>query len=490
MGFRGNNERTFAEYVELDIAVNDDSPNAYIYKRLDSETNKPVSERTWYVGIPIPNKGNGKRLSLRTSDLSNAKKKALQKVVNIMSDLDQGVDVCGSKVQVMIDEFLSKKFINVRPEMMGEKEGGSKSITKDRYDNIKGKLKNYFIPFVGANTIATNLKPKEFEEWEYWRRQEENWAGVGKKKKAPCQSTIGDEITLFREVWRWGVKKGFIRASLDVPFDDHNFIEDEKVKRDTWELNEWKEFLDRESDWYALEQNSEDQDRVWESFVAHQLIQICACSGLRPKEWSLLKWKDVKDYPNPYSIDEDDKWAIEMKIHPSTKTGQREAYSTGGIWFRNIYEKTKFKSKNDWIFTDLEGNRLEPDWFSDIFNGEGNCNGLIAFTNQYKLTGKELVPYSLRHFYASQSIYDEVPEDIIADNMGITKTRLNRSYKHCFLRVRTKRLFSKKGSQVPIKQMRTFGTGQYAFFTGTMKQKDPSSSQKSRKLGLSLSRLK
>ena len=60
MGFRGNNERTFAEYVELDIAVNDDSPNAYIYKRLDSETNKPVSERTWYVGIHIPNTGNGK----------------------------------------------------------------------------------------------------------------------------------------------------------------------------------------------------------------------------------------------------------------------------------------------------------------------------------------------------------------------------------------------------------------------------------------------
>ena len=130
MGFRGNNKRTLAEYVELDIAVNDDSPNAQIYKRLDSETNKPISERTWYVGIPIPNKGNGKRLSLRTSDLSNAKKKALQKVVNIMSDLDQGVDVCGSKVQVMIDEFLSKKFINVRPEMMGKKEGGSKSITK------------------------------------------------------------------------------------------------------------------------------------------------------------------------------------------------------------------------------------------------------------------------------------------------------------------------------------------------------------------------
>ena len=78
------------------------------FKRLDSKIYKPVSERTCYVGIPISNKGNGKRLSLRTSDLSNAKKKALQKVANIMSDLDQGVDVCGSKVQVMIDAFLMK----------------------------------------------------------------------------------------------------------------------------------------------------------------------------------------------------------------------------------------------------------------------------------------------------------------------------------------------------------------------------------------------
>ena len=68
MGFRGNNSRTFAEYVELEIAIDEYSPNAYLFKRIDSETNKPVSERSWYVGIPIPNKCNGKRLSLGTSE--------------------------------------------------------------------------------------------------------------------------------------------------------------------------------------------------------------------------------------------------------------------------------------------------------------------------------------------------------------------------------------------------------------------------------------
>ena len=75
MGFRGKNSRTFAEYVELEIAIDEYSPNAYLFKRRDSESIKPVSDRSWYVGIPIPNKGNGKRLSLSTYDLSLERKK-------------------------------------------------------------------------------------------------------------------------------------------------------------------------------------------------------------------------------------------------------------------------------------------------------------------------------------------------------------------------------------------------------------------------------
>tara|TARA_B100000902_G_C26998489_1_gene758649 strand:+ start:417 stop:725 length:309 start_codon:yes stop_codon:yes gene_type:complete len=98
MGLRGNNERTFAEYVELDIAVNDDSPNAYIYKRLDSQITKPVSERSWYLGVPISNQGNGNRLSLKTADEREARRKANMKVAQITTDLAIGIDVCGRSV--------------------------------------------------------------------------------------------------------------------------------------------------------------------------------------------------------------------------------------------------------------------------------------------------------------------------------------------------------------------------------------------------------
>ena len=411
MPARGNNGGTFAEYVELEIAIDEYSPNAYLFKRRDSETNKPVSERSWYVGIPIPNKGNGKRLSLSTYDLSLARKKAQQKVLDIMADLKLGVDVCGRSVEQLIYSFLEDKKSYVRPEMMGKKEGGKKSITLERYENIAGRLRNYFIPFLGSSTISTNLTPKSFDKWDKWRM--ENPKGSGKKKVAPKQSTISEEMTLFREVWNWGIKEGFIRQSLKKPFDGYNLVEDEKERRETWTLPEWNEFLKRETEWYKLEQNSEDQVRVWHSFIAHQLIRILASAGLRSKEWSLLKWKDVIEFDIENPVDENEKLGIEMSIHPSTKTGHRKAYCAGAIYFKNIYEKTKFKGKNDWIFSDLEGKRLQTDWFSDIFNGEGKCNGLMDFTDQYKLTEKHLVPYCLRHFYASQSIYNGVPEHIL-----------------------------------------------------------------------------
>ena len=94
MPARGNKRGTFVEYVELEIAIDEYSPNAYVFKRLDSETNKSVSERSWYVGVPIPNKGNAKRLSLFNYDLSLGRKKAQQTVLDIMTDLKLGVDVC------------------------------------------------------------------------------------------------------------------------------------------------------------------------------------------------------------------------------------------------------------------------------------------------------------------------------------------------------------------------------------------------------------
>ena len=138
--------------------------------------------------------------------------------------------------------------------MIGKKEDGKKSITIQRYKLVEHKLKNYFIPFIGSSTISTNITPKSFDKWDKWRMA--NSKGSRKKRQLPKQSTIADEMSLFREVWNWGIKEGFIRQSLKKPFDGYNLIEDEKVRRDTWELPEWNEFVKREYHWFEVEQNS------------------------------------------------------------------------------------------------------------------------------------------------------------------------------------------------------------------------------------------
>ena len=49
--------------------------------------------------------------------------------------------------------------------------------------------------------------------------------------------------------------------------------------------------------------------------------------------------------------------------------------------------------------------------------------------------------------------------------------------------------FTKSGTQSPINNMRSLGTGEYAFFMGSRNKKVPSSRNKSRKIGLFLSDL-
>ena len=71
----------------------------------------------------------------------------------------------------------------------------------------------------------------------------------------------------------------------------------------------------------------------------------------------------------------------------------------------------------------------------------------------------------------------------------VTQRSHIRSYKHCFGRLQTKQLFAKSGTQSPINNMRSLGTGQYAFFIGSRNKKVPSSRNKSRKIGLFLSDL-
>ena len=57
------------------------------------------------------------------------------------------------------------------------------------------------------------------------------------------------------------------------------------------------------------------------------------------------------------------------------------------------------------------------------------------YTNSFEDTGKHLVQYFLRHFYAKTRIYAKIDSAFIAKNMGMTKSRLRNSYDQVFTRI-------------------------------------------------------
>ena len=465
MGVRGNNNKTYALWEEIShLRVDVDAPPVQIYKRLDTETSKDVVDRTYQVIIPVPNSKNGVRKSLKTSNRDRAIIKASDEVVNVRTQIQQGVNLRSTPVSKLVEAFLDHKQTKVRGEWEGKEDAGTKSITKQRFGNIKSKLNNYFVPYIGAKTDSKGLKSKQFQDkWETWRFDN----AVGGIQ--PKQSTIKDEITIIRDLWGWGQRNNFISEQVSKPFDDVNLVPDEKTRRDTWEESEYKVFSRRLREWRKQQEKTDNISDSWDAFLVYNLTYVLANSGLRVGEAFKLRWKDINYFDNSHRSDyETERWGANFKVHKSGKTGARTVVSSAGTFLKRIEERSQHTNKDDFVFHGLKGERLSTKWLSELYKD------ITKFTEEYKRTGKHIVPYSLRHYYATQAIYNGVQTSFIAKNMGITEARLRKSYDHAFTQMRVDELLKKKGAKQQAPILHSAGIGRFDLIGLVGKKKEPS----------------
>ena len=132
-----------------------------------------------------------------------------------------------------------------------------------------------------------------------------------------------------------------------------------------------------------------------------------------------------------------------------------------------IEERSQHTNKDDFVLHDLKGERLSTKWLSELYID------ITKFTDEYKRTGKHIVPYSLRHYYATQQIYNGVQTSFIAKNMGITEARLRKSYDHAFTRMRVDELLKKKGAKQEAPKLHSAGIGRYDLIGLVGKKKEP-----------------
>ena len=86
------------------------------------------------------------------------------------------------------------------------------------------------------------------------------------------------------------------------------------------------------------------------------------------------------------------------------KTGERVVNSMGSDFAKRVYEKSKFKTKGDFLFCNLDGTAFTTKQFRKWFER------MITYTNENERWGKRCVPYGIRHFYATIRLQMAFPE--------------------------------------------------------------------------------
>jgi len=424
VGTKGTNSKSFALWEELThLRVSPEAGAVSIYKRNQHES-IPLESRPYQIHIPVPETKGGIRKSLRTADRSYAISKAEEMVVEVKVQMKQGGSVVPLSVSVLVEKFLEHKRSRVRGEWESKDDAGKRSITQERYGLISGKLNNYLVPFLGAKTDARSIPTNKWNEWEAWRIQNNSRGG-----SRPKAITIQNEMGMIRECWKWAMEHSLIPFLPRLPFHQENLITDDKVRRDTWEANEWSSFARRVREWLK-EQEKENEEEYWNSYVAYQILFFLANCGMRVGELAKLKRKDIQFYERNTSKTHKNICAL-VQVHPSTKTGAREVNAMGGIFAKRIWDRSKFKKKDDFLFCHLDGSSFAVKDFRKYFQK------MIAFTNEDERWGKHFVPYALRHFYATIRLQHGTSRSALCENMGVTEPYLRKHYSHYLTRLAT-----------------------------------------------------
>jgi integrase len=279
------------------------------------------------------------------------------------------------------------------------------------------------VKFLGKNTDVKDVPLRRWTQWESWRKQNNARKDTG----TPTAITIQNEMGMIMELWRWGIEEGYIPFTPKLPFQGINLIPDDKVRRDTWEAHEWKSFARRLSNWLNTTASG-DQDFVWDAFVSYQMLFFLANSGMRIGELVKVRNKDIQ-FRKPQIEHSFKKLNALVQVHPSTKTGAREVNAMGGEFAKRVYDHSKYKNKEDFLFCHLNGRPFTTKQFRTWFQR------MIAFTDENARWGKEFVPYSLRHFYATTRLQNGTSTVALCNNMGVGEQYLKKHYSHYLTRL-------------------------------------------------------
>ena len=383
-----------------------DQENCYIYQRGDTDS------KYWqfYYWDSAGKEGFRIRRSLRTKDFLTAQSFAQKEFINIQAKIQNEESLQTLTVAEMARIFLAKKKLDISPIPHA-------GVTPETYRVLKNRCQK-LIDFLGGDTRVDHLKRNVFKDYEQWRK--EGYGGKAPKTK----TTIKTELSTFRSIIQdIAIKdKRAISNLPDIPKITIPPYE-EKHRRNHFRYDELKIITKIINDW-------KEERTLRRTAGLHRQMIACAIelmlnSGIRVGAVKKIRWRDIrvnpKDSPKQQKL-----YRIITVPSENNKTGkQYECNCEVALVVERLKKISSFTSPTDLLFCNQnDGKAFSTRIWADCWNE------ILKRSKLEENTGRRFSYYSLRHTYATISLANKVPLQLLASNMDTGTKYIEDHYYH------------------------------------------------------------
>lgn len=359
----------------------------------------------WQIHYKVPTLNKWHRRSANTADLEQAKTVAWEFVAELNFAARRGFPLFNKKFKAIAD-LVSAECV----------EEGAKNNAPKVYAQYPKIIETYLNPFFG-NMYCDAINASTITEFHKWR-----YKLVGREFKKSTQNTHNMVLTkIFDKAVELQYMSEKQRPKLKNTGEDGEtrgtFTYDELVALEKFLCN------------WATEGRTQKTRNLRELLILY--VAFVAATGARPgTELYELKWKHIRFMQSA------NKRTIRIDT-PQGKVGARPMYAREEMW--PVLEKLKqLHTEFDSVtLDDLVAGKNEQYVFR-MRNGERPYN----FVNVFKdgLTAANMLTngrdenvrtlYSLRHYYATQRLYENMTYEKLEEQMGTSTKMLKEHYKH------------------------------------------------------------
>ena len=372
----------------------------------------------------MPSISQYKTISLKTSDINEAKEKAFDHDSDIRFRVRHQVPVFDKSFADVAKEYLC---FQKRVADIGQ-------ITLHRWRTVDGHIRLHLIPYIG-NMQITSITDDKWTEYPFWRKENNTIRkppkrvlrkkpkagalpdakedGELEKKDRPATSgTIRQEMMTFRAIMNFAAGKHYIRES-QVP---KGSMPEDKNRRDEFTPQEYRQLHTFARDWIG---QADREINIWYRTMAYNFMLIMANTGMRTGEARNLRWRDID-----VRTTRDGRPFVTLNVRGKGKYRELIAANNVATYIDRIKAISKATKPDDTVFTTAEG-KIAQSLYNKLIADLLTKSGLL-----YGASGTRRSGYCFRHTYATFRLMEGVDVYFLAKQMGTSVKMIEDYYGH------------------------------------------------------------